>query len=132
MKFARNHMPISMLTRCGGATCDTSDWPMGERYSSPHVSRNVPNTSHRKLMRSVSPRPRVTRIIGRNEMPRIAHPMAILMMLDGSLPRLDCHPQNIFRNGVSAKMNMGLTAWNHVEGISQPNTCQSALRSANI
>ena len=30
------------------------------------------------------------------------------------------------------KMNIGLTAWNQVDGIAQPKTCQSAFLSAKI
>ena len=60
------------------------------------------------------------------------HPRAILVMLPGSLPRGDCQPQKEIRSGVIAKINIGFTAWNQVVGISNPKTCQSALRSAKI
>jgi len=69
---------------------------------------------------------------GRNDNPRNKHPIAILVTLPGSLPVRDCPPQKEIRIGVSAKINIGFTAWNQVEGISNPNTCQSALRSAKI
>src|ERR1019366_10222910 len=114
MKFDRNHMPINMLTRLGGATCATNDWPMGDKYNSPTVSTSVLPTSHRKLIFCVSPRPCAMKIKGTKEIPSSTHPMAILVMLPGSLPARDCQPQKEISSGVSAKMNIGLTAWNHV------------------
>ena len=67
-----------------------------------------------------------------NDKPSSMHPMAILVMLPGSVPPRDCQPQKEISSGVSAKMNIGFTDWNQVDGISNPNTCQSALRSAKI
>src|SRR5258708_18530827 len=99
MKCERYHMPIIILTRLGGATCATSDWPMGERYNSPTVSTNVLPTSHRKLILSVSPKPLAIYTRGMNDNPSSVQPMAILLMLPGSLLPRDCQPQKEIRTG---------------------------------
>ena len=45
-------------------------------------------------------------------------PIAIFVMLEGSVPRALCRAQNATMNGVKAKIMNGLNDWNHSAGIS--------------
>src|SRR5579863_1986392 len=91
----------------------------------------VQATSHRKLILWSAPSPEVMYISGRNDTPSSRQPKVILVTEFGSVPRRDCLCHSMFTKGVSKTMNIGLTAWNHVDGISNPKMCQSVLRSAN-
>lgn len=54
MKEDKNHIPIIMDMKRGGATLVTRDSPMGERYNSPIVKTHVVNTSQDKFERETS------------------------------------------------------------------------------
>src|SRR6185437_2823249 len=49
-------------------------------------------------------------------------PSAILVMVEGSLPRLDCQLHNETTSGVNSAIIAGLNDWNHAAGI-----CQSKM-----
>ena len=56
-------------------------------------------------------------------------PSAILVTVDGSVPRAACRAQSARTNGVKAKIMNGLKAWNQVTGISPRQTSRSTWRS---
>src|SRR5579871_4871762 len=57
------------------------------------------------------------------------HPSAILVTLDGSMPRLACQDHKAIIKGVKAKIMNGLNAWNQVVGISPCQMMRSMVRS---
>ena len=56
-------------------------------------------------------------------------PIAILVTVDGSVPRTACRAHSISTNGVKAKIMNGLNAWNQVTGISPRQTRRLTWRS---
>src|SRR5437773_1930194 len=88
-------------------------------------------TSHITLRRVSAAIPCDATIITTNPSPSSTQPIAILVRLEGSWLRADCHAQTPWRMGVKAKIMNGLNAWYHVEGSWNPNTLgQRAFRSA--
>src|SRR5512140_3628979 len=116
--------------RCG-ATLVTSESPIGDRYSSPMVSTNVVPASHSTLRLVSSVAPAAATIITMYDSPSRKQPIAILVTLLGSLPCLDWPAQNIVSSGANAKIMSGLNAWNHDDGMLQPNRCQFVFWSAH-
>src|ERR1700724_3671903 len=56
-------------------------------------------------------------------------PSAILVKVDGSVPRAACRFHNATTNGVNAKIMKGLKAWNQVVGISAVHARKLTVRS---
>jgi hypothetical protein len=56
-------------------------------------------------------------------------PIAILITVEGSLPRLACQVQSATTKGVNAKIKNGLNAWNQVIGISPFQSTRLIARS---
>jgi hypothetical protein len=56
-------------------------------------------------------------------------PSAILVTVEGPIPRFSCHAQNAIMKGVKVKIMKGLKAWNQVTGISPCQTMRSMVRS---
>ena len=56
-------------------------------------------------------------------------PSAILVMVDGSVPRAACRVHSATTNGVKAKIMNGLKARNHVVGICALKPNRASVRS---
>src|SRR5229473_6431550 len=61
--------------------------------------------------------------------PQPAQPSAILITVDGSLPRAAWRAHRATTNGVNAKIMNGLKDWNHVVGISAVQNKRLTVRS---
>src|SRR5580765_1448414 len=61
-------------------------------------------------------------IITTKPSPSSTQPIAILVRLEGSCLRFDCHAQKVVSTGVTNQIMKGLKAWYHVEGIVNPNS----------
>src|SRR5512143_4104122 len=117
-------MPMSIETMRAGASLVTSERPTGDKKSSPMVRIHTQAVSHHMLTICCSPETCAAKIMMTKELPRSRHPIAILAMLEGSLPRLACQDQKLLRSGVKKIIMAGLKAWNQEAGISHPKTCR--------
>src|SRR5262245_23212832 len=88
-------------------------------------------TSHRMLRLACgSVRPFAAAIITTKPRPSMTQPIAILVRLEGSLPRAACQPQNDVKSGVKKKIMNGLNAWYHVDGMVSPKNVHRVFASA--
>src|SRR5215470_4030473 len=111
-----------------GATLDTSDSPGGERSSSPVVITTKKANSHSQLALP-SPAWNAAAAMIRYAAPQPTQPSAILITVEGSLPRADWRAHKATTNGVNAKIMNGLKDWNQVVGISVLQNHRLTVRS---